>query len=68
MLCIFPAFSLPSAFKLETTEKDDVISPFQMFFGLFEISGHVSPSENSKKLDKAIQVYLLILLNSVLTR
>ena len=48
---IFPAISLPRAFKLEITERDYVISSFQMFFGLtFWNLGAVSPSENSNVL------------------
>ena len=47
IFCIFSAISLPRAFKVEVRRRDCVISPFQMFFRLFEISGHVCPFENS---------------------
>ena len=45
----FPLF-LYHVLSVEVRRRDCVISPFQMFFGLFEISGHVCPSENSKEL------------------
>ena len=50
----FCAISLPRAFTLEATEKGYVISPFQMLFGLFKISEHVCPSENSLLFSPAI--------------
>ena len=61
MFCIFPAISLPRAFKLEATETGLRHSPLQMFFGLFEISGHVSPSENSHFLMSAIYFRVIIM-------
>ena len=45
MFCIFPLF-LYHVLSKKLRRRDYVISPFQMFFGLFEISGHVSPSES----------------------
>ena len=46
MFCIFPLF-LYHVLSKKLRRRDYVISSFQMFFGLLEISGHVSNSENS---------------------
>ena len=48
MFCIFPAISLQLASNLEAIKKGLHHFSFSDVFGFFEISGHISPSENSR--------------------
>ena len=48
MFCIFPAISLLHASNLKATEKGLLHFSFSDVSGFFEISGHISPSENSQ--------------------
>ena len=54
LLCIFPAISLPLTSNLKSKEKGLRHFSFSDVFGLFQISGNVSPSENSQGTGLAI--------------